>query len=104
MFSALLAATLFFAGDSTLDDNGFKHPYRSWGRESAFYLKSGHSISNFAVSGASTRSFKSSGRWASLSKCIKKGDYVIIQFGHNDQKRATKWQLETRWSDPDTVF
>lgn len=104
MFSVLLAATLFFAGDSTLDDNGFKHPYRSWGRESAFYMKSGHSISNFAVSGASTRSFKSSGRWASLSKCIKKGDYVIIQFGHNDQKRATKWQLETRWSDPDTVF
>ena len=39
MTSMLLAASLFFAGDSTLDDNGFKHPYRSWGRETGFYMK-----------------------------------------------------------------
>ena len=104
MFLALLASTLFFAGDSTLDDNGFKHPYRSWGRETAFYMKAEHSISNFAKGGDSTVSFRNSGRWERLSKNVKKGDYVLIQFGHNDQKRSTENQRKTRWAHPDGTF
>lgn len=104
MTSLLIAATILFAGDSTLDDNGFRHPYRSWGREVGFYLKSGHSIANFAVSGSSTKSFRDSGQWARLAAAIKPGDFVVIEFGHNDQKRSTPFYLENRWSDPKGLF
>ena len=73
-------ATLFFAGDSTLDDNGFKHPYRSWGRETAFYMKAGNGVANFAKSGASTKSFVANGYWSKLITNVKTGDFVLIHF------------------------
>ena len=104
MISTLLAATLFFAGDSTLDDNGFRHPYRSWGREVGFYMKSGNKVSNFARSGASTKSFKAEGIWARLIAEVEPGDFVVIEFGHNDQKRSTPFYLEKRWADPKGLF
>ena len=104
MISILLAATLFFAGDSTLDDNRFKHPYRSWGTEVGFYMKSGNAVRNFARSGASTKSFRDSGVWAKLVAEVKPGDFVVIEFGHNDQKRSNKFYLEKRWADPNGLF
>jgi lysophospholipase L1-like esterase len=97
-------ATLFFAGDSTLDDNGFLHPYRSWGRETAFYMKAGNGIENFAKSGASTKSFLADGHWGKLISKVKSGDFVLIQFGHNDQKRSNAFHLEKRWADPKGLF
>ena len=102
--SLVVAATLFFAGDSTLDDNGFRPPYRSWGREVGFYMKSGNRVMNFARSGASTKSFRESGVWGRLVSEVKPGDFVVIQFGHNDQKRHTQFYLEKRWSDPKGLF
>ena len=104
MIALLAAATLFFAGDSTLDDNGSRYPYRSWGREVGFYLKSGCSIANFASSGASTKSFRDSGKWARLSASVRPGDFVVIQFGHNDQKRSTPEAEATLWTDPNGLF
>jgi len=104
MISLMMASAIFFAGDSTLDDHQFRHPYRSWGREVEFYLKSGNAVRNFAVSGASTRSFRDSGQWAKLIAQVKEGDYVVIQFGHNDQKRSTPFYREKRWSDPNGLF
>ena len=104
MTSILLAATLFFAGDSTLDDNGFKYPYRSWGRETGFYMKAGSQVRNFAESGASTKSFRDSGIWAKLIAEVKSNDFVVIQFGHNDQKRSTDFYREKRWADPKGLF
>ena len=68
-------ATLFFAGDSTLDDNGF-HPYRSWGLETAFYMKAGNVVTNFAKSGASTKSLVANGYWNKLITNVKAGDFV----------------------------
>ena len=104
MISILLAATLFFAGDSTLDDNRFKHPYRSWGTEVGFYMKSGNVVRDFARSGASTKSFLDSGVWSKLIAEVKPGDFVVIEFGHNDQKRSNKLYLEKRWADPNGLF
>ena len=103
-FSLALAATLFFAGDSTLDDNGFRHPYRSWGRETEFSMKAGNAVGNFAQGGASTKSFLADGRWAKLIVAVKPGDFVLIEFGHNDQKKSTPFYLEKRYADPNGLF
>ena len=104
MMAFLTAATLFFAGDSTLDDNGFRHPYRSWGRETEFSMKAGNAVGNFAQSGASTKSFLADGRWARLIAAVKPGDFVLIEFGHNDQKKSTPFYLEKRYADPNGLF
>ena len=104
MIALIAAATLFFAGDSTLDDNGFRIPYRSWGRELGSYMKAGCSIGNFAKSGHSTKSFEADGHWTQLISSAKSGDFVVIQFGHNDQKRSTPYYAERRWADPNGLF
>ena len=104
MTCILLAASLFLAGDSTLDDHGFKYPYRSWGRETCGYMKDGNQVRNFAKSGASTKSFRDSGTWAKLIAEVHSNDFVMIQFGHNDQKRSKAFGREKRWADPNGLF
>ena len=102
----LTGTTLFFAGDSTLDDHGRKEglPYASWGTTLEKSMREGCQVRNFARSGASTKSFAASGLWKRLIAEVKKGDFVGIQFGHNDQKRSTKFYLEERWADPKGLF
>ena len=108
--SAKAKPRLFFAGDSTLDDNGLslggapKAPYASWGTTLRKYLADGCEVRNYAVSGASTKSFIKSGQWSKLLKDAKPGDYVVIQFGHNDQKRSSEFYLNERWADPKGAF
>ena len=104
VLSLMLSATLFFAGDSTLDDNGFKYPYRSWGRETEALLLPGNVISNFAQSGASTKSFSTGGRWTKLISAVKSGDFVLIEFGHNDQKGSSPSERERLYTDPNGLF
>lgn len=104
------ATTLFFAGDSTLDDNGLslggriRAPYYSWGTQLQKAMKTGDRVANYARSGASTKSFAASGRWTKLIAAVQPGDFVAIQFGHNDQKCATPADRETRWADPKGLF
>ena len=57
-------------------------------------------IDNRAVNGRSTRSFINEKRWESVYKSLKKGDYVFIQFGHNDEKIADS----TRYTNPHTAY
>ena len=101
---------LFFAGDSTLDDHGkslsgkSRDPYRSWGTALQEHMASGYAVRNYAVSGASTKSFMKSGQWSKLIKDVRPGDYVVIQFGHNDQKRSSEFYLNERWADPKGSF
>ena len=104
MISVILAATLFFAGDSTLDDHGFKAPYRSWGRELESLMLPGNVISNYAKSGHSTKSFLNEGHWHRLISAVQPGDFILIQFGHNDQKCSTDFYREKRFSDPNGLF
>ena len=98
--------TLLLAGDSTLDDYGRRPrpPYASWGTELEKSMKPGCKVNNFAKSGASTKSFIEAGHWAKLIAAVKPGDYVGIQFGHNDQKCSTKFYLEKRFAPPDGLF
>ena len=104
------AATLFFAGDSTLDDAGYslggriRFPYYSWGTQLQKSMKADCRVANYACSGDSTKSFARSGRWAKLIANVRPGDFVAIQFGHNDQKRSTEFYRNERWADPNGLF
>lgn len=90
------AATLFFAGDSTLDDHKRdpKSLYQSWGSTLEPMLKPGNRVDNRAASGRSTKSFLAENRWARLVSAVRPGDFVAIAFGHNDQKCNTTNYLE----------
>ena len=104
------ATTLFFAGDSTLDDAGLscgkksRDPYRSWGTTLRGMMAEGNTVTNYARSGASTKSFVKSGMWTKLIGQVRPGDFVGIQFGHNDQKRSNDFYRNERWADPKGLF
>ena len=80
--------TIFLVGDSTMSDkpNPEQNPERGWGQMLPLFFDEHVIIKNFAVNGRSTKSFIDEGRWKSVLSEIKSGDYVFIQFGHNDQK------------------
>lgn len=80
--------TIFLAGDSTVADKPYRNgnPEKGWGQVFPLYFKAGINIENHAVNGRSTKSFIDEGRWDSLIYRVKSGDYVIIEFGHNDAK------------------
>lgn len=83
--------TLFLIGDSTLADKPYtgSNPEKGWGQVLPLYLKDGITVENHAVNGRSTKSFRDEGRWDTVQNRIKPGDYVLIQFGHNDQKKES---------------
>ncbi len=78
--------TLFIAGDSTVCDQP-REPWCAWGQMLPRFFKEGVAVANYAESGESLRSFVSERRLAKISETIKAGDYLFIQFGHNDQKQ-----------------
>ena len=77
--------TLFLAGDSTVADQDLS-PWASWGQFITQYFDASIVVANYAASGASLSSFKGRKRWDKILNLIKKGDYVMIEFGHNDEK------------------
>src|SRR5215218_7424714 len=79
--------TLYIIGDSTVR-NQDSLGQRGWGSHIAKYLDSGKiGISNQAMAGRSTRTFIKEGRWNTVLSTLKKGDYVMMQFGHNEGSR-----------------
>ncbi len=77
--------TVYIAGDSTSTDQS-KEPYNSWGQMITAFFKPDVAIANNGESGETARSFFGENRWAKVMSVIQKGDYILIQFGHNDQK------------------
>lgn len=79
--------TLYVIGDSTVqnsDGNG-RNDYWGWGSLLYPYLDTNRlAIRNHAKAGTSTRTFILDGRWDKILQTLQKGDYVIMQFGHND--------------------
>ncbi len=76
-------------GNSTMADKPYANgnPEKGWGQVFPLYFKEGIKIENQAVNGRSTKSFIDEGRWDSVLQKIKPGDYVIMEFGHNDEKK-----------------
>jgi lysophospholipase L1-like esterase len=79
---------ILLAGDSTVANcPTHEYPMSGWGAYLAPHVYSWAAVHNFAKGGASTESFRTEGLWAALLKETQTGDLVLIQFGHNDQKR-----------------
>ncbi len=80
--------TLYLIGDSTMSKkkDPDKNPEHGWGQVLPELMSSEINIQNHAVNGRSTRSFIAEGRWEKVKEQLKPGDFVFIQFGHNDQK------------------
>lgn len=102
-FSVRVAAkepvTIFLAGDSTCAaKQGNKRPETGWGEMLGQHFKGGKvRIENRALNGRSTRSFIDEGEWKKIVDALKPGDWVFVQFGHNDQKKESP-----RYAAPDT--
>jgi lysophospholipase L1-like esterase len=74
---------LFLVGDSTMKVG--TPGQRGWGEDLAgFFDPHKINVLNFAIGGRSSRTFQTEGRWNAVMAQVKKGDFVIIQFGHND--------------------
>lgn len=74
--------TLFIVGDSTVKSDA---PLRGWGQELAqFFDLKKINVVNRAIGGRSSRTFQYEGRWDKVLAELKPGDFVLIQFGHND--------------------
>lgn len=80
--------TVFMIGDSTMANKPLakENQERGWGQMLPVYLQGKIKVDNHAVNGRSSKSFIDEGRWDKVMELIRPGDYVIIQFGHNDEK------------------
>jgi lysophospholipase L1-like esterase len=63
-----------------------EYPLTGWGMKLSLYFNENVSVLDFAKSGKSSKNFRSIGYWKTVEDSLKKGDYLIIQFGHNDEK------------------
>lgn len=78
--------TIFLAGNSTVVDQD-SEPWCGWGQILPRFMNSKIAVANYAESGEAANSFVSAKRFAKILTKMKKGDYIFIEFGHNDQKQ-----------------
>ena len=80
---------IFLAGDSTMSIKETKaYPETGWGMPFVYFWDSTVTVVNKAKNGRSTKTFISEGLWKSIYDEAVPGDYVFIQFGHNDEVRS----------------
>jgi len=93
--------TIFIIGDSTAANKDLSKGKleRGWGMALQCFFDDNILVDNHAVNGRSSLSFINEGRWDKVLKKMKPGDYVIIQFGHNDEKPKAD-----RHTDPGSTF
>lgn len=94
--------TIYGIGDSTMADKvkPNENPEHGWLQVFPQFVTSDVKIVNKAVNGRSTKSFIDQHRWDSIYKKLQKGNYVFIQFGHND----AKIEDSTRYTNPHTAY
>jgi len=77
--------TIYLAGDSTVTDQA-NEPWAGWGQMLPRFFTKDVAVANHAESGRALRSFRAEKRLDKILSTIKPGDYLFIQFGHNDMK------------------
>lgn len=93
--------TVFTIGDSTMaNKKAGVAPETGWCQVFPAFVDQTVEIKNRAINGRSTKSFISEGRWEAVLDSLISGDYVFIQFGHND----AKIQDSTRYTEPFTSY
>jgi lysophospholipase L1-like esterase len=79
---------VYLIGDSTMANKEVKaFPETGWGMPFAYFFDSTVQVDNRAKNGRSTKSFISENLWQSVADALQPGDYVFIQFGHNDESK-----------------
>jgi len=92
---------IFLVGDSTMADKPLvDNPEHGWGQMLPLFFAQNVQIFNHAKNGRSTKSFITEGRWKAIYDQLQPGDYVFIQFGHNDAKKEDT----TRFAAPHTDY
>lgn len=93
--------TVYMIGDSTMANKSLEggNQERGWGHVLGGFFTEDVRVENHAVNGRSSKSFIDEGRWGTVVNKIRPGDYVFIQFGHNDEKSNPE-----RHTDPGTTF
>ena len=88
-FAQRSPVTIVLAGDSTMAAKlPDKRPETGWGEMLASHFKDGAvRVENRAMNGRSTKTFISEGRWQKIIDDLRKGDFVFVQFGHNDESK-----------------
>ncbi|WP_269532887.1 rhamnogalacturonan acetylesterase [Chitinimonas sp. BJYL2] len=99
---ATMHPTLHLVGDSTMADKAPNphNPERGWGQLFRPLMRNPAQLLNHAANGRSTKSFRDQGRWQHVLTQLASGDYVLIQFGHNDAKIDDP----TRYADARTSY
>ena len=94
--------SVYCIGDSTMANkkDPDRNPEHGWAQVLQPLFKGNIVVVNKAVNGRSTKSFIAEKRWDSIYKQLKKGDYVLIEFGHNDQKIEDP----SRYTNPHTAY
>lgn len=104
MTSSRKQTTIFMIGDSTMADKDISKgsPERGWGMVLQGFFTEDIVVDNHARNGRSSISFLNEGLWKTVLERIKPGDYVFIQFGHNDEKLDKPNSI--RHTDPGSTF
>jgi lysophospholipase L1-like esterase len=83
--------TVYLIGDSTMSIKEPRYyPETGWGMPFVFFFDETVTVDNRAQNGRSTKSFLAENRWQPVTAALKEGDYVFIQFGHNDEVLTKK--------------
>lgn len=77
--------TIYLCGNSTVVDQDYE-PWASWGQMIPRWFDERVAFANYAESGETARTFISAGRLKKILSLLKRGDFVLVEFGHNDQK------------------
>jgi len=83
--------TVWLIGDSTMSVKAVNtYPETGWGMPFVYFFDSTVTVDNRAQNGRSTRNFMEENRWTPVVAAMQEGDYVFIQFGHNDEVKTKK--------------
>lgn len=92
---------IFWAGDSTVQTNDFStYPQTGIGQVFPLFIKKEYRVVNYAKNGRSTKSFMDEGRLKQMEEQLEVGDFLFIQFGHNDEKIEDP----SRYTEPFSTF
>lgn len=91
---------VFYIGDSTVTFNKIStYPQQGMSNVLPLFLREGYTAQPHGHNGRSTKSFRDEGLWSPVRDGLQAGDFLLIQFSHNDEKEDP-----ARHTDPDTTF
>ena len=91
---------VWLIGDSTMSSKDIRaYPETGWGMPFKYFFDSSVTVDNRAKNGRSTKTFLSEGLWKPVVENLSEGDYVLIQFGHNDEvKTKASYSTESEFT------